>query len=122
MSSIGNNINGEFSHLRDTFFGSSGFTVSSNMKGNGEVDYLKELLTKSATARSLYHKFRKIPPRILYEQALQRIELIDNGQVKNEDLPVVEAEIALRLAAIEDLEHILELELLPDDSGYEPGR
>ena len=117
MGSVGNNISGEYAHLRDSFFGIDSHYGCADLKakGNGEIDYLKEILDKSPNARKLHQKFLKMDPRILYEKAMELITLVDMGQVKNEDLEMVEAQIALLLAGIEDLHLVKTLELTPDE-------
>ena len=81
----------------------------------GEIDYLKQLLNNSSTARELHQKFLKMNPAILYEKAMELITLVDMGQVKNEELEIVEAQIALLLAGIEDLHLVKILELTPNE-------
>ena len=113
MSSIGNNTSGEYAHLRDSFFGIDSHYGCADLraKGNGEIDYLKQILESSPRARMLHDKFLKMNPKLLYDRAMELITLVDMGQVKNEDLEYVEAEIALLLAGIEDLHLVKVLEL-----------
>ena len=117
MGSIGNNISGEYAHTRDSFFGIDSHYGCADLraKGNGEIDYLKEILTSSPKARKLHQKFLKMDPRVLYDKAMELITLVDMGQVKNEDLEEVEAQIALLLAGIEDLHLVKLLELTPNE-------
>lgn len=116
MSSQGNNLSGDAAYLRDTFFGVNNFDIENIDKeqGNGEVDYLRKLLSKSDIARKLFKKFRSMPASYLYSKASKLIDSIENGEVKEEDLEYVEAQIALLLGAIEDLQMVKELELTPD--------
>ena len=121
MSSVGNNISGEYAHLRDSFFGIESHygCADTRAKGNGEIDYLKQILENSPKARKLHQKFLKMDPKVLYDKAMELITLVDMGQVKNEDLEMVEAQIALLLAGIEDLHlvKILEKTLDAEDLG-----
>ena len=115
MGSVGNNISGEYAHTRDCFFGidSSYGCADTRAKGNGEIDYLKQILNNSPKARKLHQKFLKMDPKVLYDEAMKLMTLIDMGQVKNEDLEEVEAKIALLLAGIEDLHLVKILEKTP---------
>ena len=122
MGSIGNNINSEYANLRDSFFGIDSHygCADTKAKGNGEIDYLKQLLDTSPRARNLHQKFLNMNPKVLYDKAMELITLVDMGQVKNEDLEMVEAQIALLLAGIEDLHLVKILELTPneEDMGF----
>ena len=110
---VSNNINGEYAHLRDSFFGIESHYGSADLraKGNGEIDYLKQILENSPRARELHQRFLKMNPKLLYDKAMELITLVDMGQVKNEELEMVEAQIALLLAGIEDLHLVKTLEL-----------
>lgn len=115
MSTQGNNYSKEIAHLRDTFFGKKNFNVRENNNGNGEAVYLKQLLRTNPEARELFKKYVNLPASVLFDQAKLRIEMIDNGEIPNEKLELVEAEIALFLGAIEDAHLVKSLELTPDD-------
>lgn len=121
MGSQGNNTSAEYAHLRDTFFGIDSHHGHANLnaKGNGELDYLRELLEKYPKARKLHDKFLKMDPRVLYEEAMKLITLIESGQVPAEELETVEAQIALLLAGLEDLHlvKVLEKTLDAEDLG-----
>ena len=99
----GNNISGKFAFFRDTFL-------------NAEKDYLKEL-KKDPRNIKLIEKLNRLDPKTLCTQALKRIEDIETGKIKEEDLEKVEAEITLILAAIEDYvrERIRERHIDVDD-------
>lgn len=115
MGTEGNNMRGDYAHLRDTFFGAKNFSISNrNIEGTGEAEYLREILSSSPRARQMLRELINAPADALYKAAQERIDMIENLQVKPEDLEQVEAEIALLLAAIDDMHLVKTLELTPD--------
>lgn len=85
----GNNISGEIAHLRDVFL-------------EAEKEYLDELKQQPQYA-SLIERLNKTKGGTeLAHMAIERIEKIENGMVKPEDLEKVETEITIILASIED--------------------
>ena len=120
MSTIGNNFSRKASHLRDSFFGTEfetvydlDFSKDKNI-GNGEVEYLIEILKNDPQARKLFKYFRSKDSEFLYNEAKERIAMIEYGEVKPDQLEDVEAEIVLLLAAIEDAQLTKERELTKD--------
>lgn len=83
-----NNIDGKIANLRDTFL-------------EAEREYFNELMKKGKWKRYV-EALNKLDARKLAEYAINRIDCIENGKVKEKDLESVETEITLILAAIQD--------------------
>ena len=83
-----NNINGKIAFLRDKFL-------------EAEKEYLDELMEQPKW-KNYVEALNKLDARQLALHALKRMECIENGQVKDNDLESVETEITLILAAIQD--------------------
>jgi len=98
MSTIGNNISGEKSHVRDSFFDSK------------EEQYFKKLLS-DPKERRLHSKLLKENVDKLYAKACNLIDRVEQGEFTEEEMVNVERAIAHCLAAIEDCEKVLEKEL-----------
>ncbi len=76
---------------------------------NAEYDYFIELL-KNKEIRDCITKFNEnYSTTFLYEQAIRLIDSIENGEVKEDSLEIVEGQIAIYLAAIQDKELIKKL-------------
>lgn len=91
MSSIGNNINSEYSNLRDSFFDS------------GEKEYLQELL-KEKEDRLVHEILLKKDSSFLYKKANNLINQVEEGRFNDEQMEDVEYMITHLLSAIEDIE------------------
>ena len=83
-----NNLDGKIAYLRDTFL-------------KAQKEYLDELM-KQSEWKKYVEALNKLDAKKLAVFALRRIESIENGEVKEEDLESVETEITLVLAAIQD--------------------
>ncbi len=82
------NINGKEALLRDTFL-------------EAEKEYLEELI-KRPIYKHFIEKISLNNAKDLYLQAIKRINDIETGRVKGENLVKVETEITLLLASIQD--------------------
>ena len=91
MSSIGNNINAEYSNLRDSFFDS------------GEKEYLQELL-KEKKDKLVHEILLKKDSSFLYKKAKNLINQVEEGRFNDEQMEDVEYMITHLLSAIEDIE------------------
>ena len=84
------NINGKIAFLRDTYL-------------DAEKDYLAEL-KQDPKFVDLLLKLKKCKPQALYDQAIKWISEIEEGKVAEKNLDRYEAQIALFLDAIDDLQ------------------
>lgn len=91
MSSIGNNINAEYSNLRDSFFDS------------GEKEYLQELL-KEKKDKLVHEILLKKDSSFLYKKAKNLISQVEEGRFNDKQMEDVEYMITHLLSAIEDIE------------------
>ena len=80
------NIEEKIEFLRDTFL-------------KAEKEYLKELM-KNPKNMNFIIMLSKFDSKKVALEAWKRIEMIENGEVNEEDLEQVEAEITLLLAAL----------------------
>jgi len=109
-TSSSGNVNGEIAYLRDVFL-------------NAELDYFKELLKNEKIREQFILLMIDYSPEKLYAEAVKRINSIELGEVKEEKLDIVEGEITLLLAAIQDKVLIKELILTPNmTEGHEKSR
>lgn len=98
-----NNVNGEISRKRDIFL-------------KAEKEYLDELKKDTKNMELIKH-LNKFSASDLSKEADRRINCIENGEVKPENLERVEIEITLIYVAIQDkirqreLEKVVEEEL-----------
>lgn len=83
-----NNLDEKIAYLRDTFL-------------KAQKEYLDELM-KQSKWKKLVESLNKLDAKKLAVFALSRIASIENGKVKAEDLEIVETEITIVLAAIQD--------------------
>jgi len=98
MSSIGNNVDGKKSHVRDSFFDSD------------EKEYFKALLKKPEEMKLHCQLLRKNVDK-LYKKACDLISRVEQGEFNEEEMAQVEYIIAHCLAAIEDAELVNEREV-----------
>lgn len=97
------NVDGEIAYLRDTFL-------------NSEMEYLKHLLSSESIRKNMEELLNYNNPELLYKKAIERIEKIENGEVDEKHLPIIEGEITLLLASIQDKALINELILINDEN------
>lgn len=84
----GNNISKDIAWLKDTFL-------------NAEKEYLEELI-KQPKYKKFIKDLNKYDSKQLSLVAIKKINDIENGKIKNNDLERVETEITLLLASIQD--------------------
>ena len=101
MGTMGNNTNQNATELRETFFDSA------------EKEYFEKLL-KNPEERALHCKLLREQSKKLYERALGLIERVEVGEFNEEKMAEVEYTIAHCLAAIEDIQLVLEKEMEPE--------
>lgn len=103
----GNNMSGNIAHLRDTFL-------------DAEKEYLDKL-KQNPEIREMIKQLNKRGGTQLARMAVQRIDSIENGLVEPQNLDEVESEIAIILAAIEDIqrERVLEKTTHRKDDDFE---
>lgn len=95
------NINGEISHLRDTFLGA-------------EKDYLVTLLGKNGVQNLISELNQMYEPNVLWNKAQSLIDKVEAGEVQEEELEETEFKINVLLAAIQDKILEKDLVLYPD--------
>lgn len=108
MATIGNNTNGKASHVRDSYF------------DGGEKEYLEQLL-KDPKQKALHEKLLKQDAEKLYTEAKKLMQAVELGQFNEKQMIEAEFKITHLLGAIEDLERVLELELIPSTSSKKDG-
>ena len=89
------NVDGDIANLRNIFV-------------SAEMDYFEGLM-KVDKNRELFLDLLDYPPDGLYKEAMKRINMVESGMVKENELDVVEAQITFLLAAIQDKVKLLEL-------------
>jgi len=99
MSSIGNNVSGKIAHVRDSYFDS------------GEIEYLEELL-KDPKEKAIHQKLLNYNAELLYQKAKELMVKVETGEFNEKQMAKAEYQITHLLAAIEDLEKTLILELI----------
>ena len=87
------NISEDIAHLRNVFL-------------EAEKDYFLALLSTNV---EYFNELVELPTDLLYAEAQKRIDMIENGQVKEENLEYEEGIITFCLAAIRDKALILKL-------------
>lgn len=102
MTSNHGNVNGEIAHVRDVFL-------------KAEFDYFLELLNDESVRETILY-LQNCSPELLFQEAMKRMDSIEYGEVKEDMLEIVEGEITLLLAAIQDKALIKELVLSYDNS------
>ena len=107
MASIGNNTGGKIAHVRDSYFDS------------GEKEYLTQLL-KDPAQMALHKKLLREDASRLYHEATRLMQAVEEGKFNEEQMAEAEFRITHLLAAIEDLERVLELELTMDPPRRNP--
>ena len=95
------NINGEISHLRDTFLGA-------------EKDYLVTLLGKNGVQNLISELNQMYEPYVLWSKAQSLIDKVEAGEVQEDELDETEFKINVLLAAIQDVILEKDLVLYPD--------
>lgn len=101
MATQGNNVSGKYAELRDSFFSDS------------EKEYFAKIM-KNPKDRAIHAKLLRKKADWLYKKAMGLITRVENGEFNEEQMARVEYMIAHYLAAIEDFEKVLELELTMD--------
>lgn len=94
------NVDGRISYFRDRFL-------------SAEMDYFKALMQDESN-REIFASYLDYPPDMLFKEAMGRIKLIEYGMVKKEELSMIQAEITLMLAAIQDKAKINDLIITMD--------
>ena len=87
------NISEDIAHLRNVFL-------------EAEKDYFLALLSTNV---EYFNELVELPTDLLYAEAQKRIDMIENGQVKEENLEYEEGIITFCLAAIRDKALVLKL-------------
>ena len=95
------NINGEISHLRDTFL-------------EAEKDYLVTLLGKNGVQKLISSLNQMYEPHVLYNKAQSLMDKFEFGEIQEDELEKTEIMIISLLAAIQDKVLEKELVLYPD--------
>ena len=108
MATIGNNTNGKASHVRDSYFDS------------GEKEYLEQLL-KDPKHKALHEELLMKDAETLYDAAKALMMAVELGRFDEEQMAKAELYITHLLGAIEDLERVLELKLIPSTSSKKDG-
>lgn len=90
MATVGNNNNGEYSHLRDSFF------------TKGEEEQFKQRM-QEPKEQIIHHSLLKQNVDKLYEKAMDLVQRVEQGEFNEEEMEKVERAIAHYLAAIDDL-------------------
>ena len=98
MASSGNNIRGDIAHIRDSYFDS------------GEKEYLEELL-QDPEEMEIHEELMKRDARELCEAAERIMQAVEEGRFDEKQMIKAERKITHLLAAIKDLEMVLESEL-----------
>jgi len=102
MATIGNNMSGKVSHIRDSYFDS------------GEYEYLQKLLA-DPKERAIHEKLLRKNADELYKKAMALIKNVELGKYNEEEMVKIEYMITHLLGAIEDLEKVIMLELDYED-------
>ena len=95
MATLGNNVNPKYENTRKSFFSES------------EQEYFKKLL-KDPKERAIHAKLLRQRAELLHEKAMGLINRVEAGEFNEEQMAKVEYEVSHYLAAIEDLERVLE--------------
>lgn len=98
MAIKGNNSNQQYSFVRDSFFSES------------EKKFFTKLL-EDPTEMKIHSKLLTQKVELLYKKAVKLISRVEAGEFNEKQMANVEYMIAHYLAAIEDFERVLELEL-----------
>ncbi len=101
MGTMGNNEDGNKSLVRDSFF------------TEGEKEYFEELM-KKPEEKKIHNALTKENVQDLFDMAMELINRVEAGEFDEKQMEKVERLIAHLLAAIEDLQRVLELELTMD--------
>ncbi len=99
------NFSEETAHTRDTFLTS-------------EIDYLKQL-SQVPEFIDLYNKFRSVKASELSARLVTLTQMMENGQVKEEDEKKVELEVMCCCLAIEDATKSLGAKVLTPENDEE---
>ncbi len=99
MATVGNNMDGKKSHVRDSFFSSK-----------GEKEYFEKLM-QDPKERSIHAKALRMNADTLYKKAMDLINRVEAGEFNEEQMAKVEYMISHYLAGIDDLHKELILEL-----------
>lgn len=98
MATIGNNQNPDASYMRDSFFDSE-----------EEKEFFKELL-KDPKERKIHERLEEKDAQKLFKKAKEIHANVEQGLYNEEEMEEAEYLLAHLLAAIKDLELVLELE------------
>ncbi len=95
-----NNLNDEYSHLRDTFFAA-------------ERDYVRALLQIEGV-KELILEYSNYSNDALFQEAQRIVNDVDNGLIPQEQMERAEQALTILLAAIQDKTLLKDLVLTPD--------
>lgn len=98
MATVGNNTSAKYEHLRKAFF------------TDGEKKYFENVIMNDPAERVIHAKLLRYSADDLYAMAVKWIEMVERGEVSENEIAEVEYLIAHCLGAIEDLHPELILE------------